>query len=168
MNVRFFGKQFAMICAMLVLLTGCIATGTRLDYNAINQIQRGVTTEQQIRAMFGEPVTVELNQKANIKRLTYGYRNDDSIKKEAAGVGGAALGGLVGGQIGGGSGQVLASGLGAMAGGLFGGNAVTAREESQFLEVLIDLRTGRVSDYNYTEAKGRTQSWSINQGVGAL
>ncbi|PIE82336.1 MAG: hypothetical protein CSA10_00780 [Cardiobacteriales bacterium] len=157
-----------MVFVLLWLLSGCIATGTRLDYNAINAIQRGITTEPQIRAWFGEPVSVEINQKLNTKRLTYGYRNDDSIKKDAAGVGGAVLGGVLGHQVGGGSGQTIATGVGALAGGLLANNAVNAREESQFLEVLIDLRTGRVSDYNYTEAKSRTQSWSINQGVGTL
>lgn len=161
-------KLLSMISVLLLLLSGCIATGSRLDYNAINSIQRGVTTEQQIRAWFGEPVSVEINQKWNTKRLTYGYRNDDSIKKKGAGFGGAILGGVLGHQIGDGSGQAIATGIGALAGGLLANNAVTAREESQFLEVLIDLRTGRVSDYNYSEAKGRTQSWSVNRGVGAL
>lgn len=166
MNVSFTSLLMAVVA--LLTLSGCIATGTRLDYNAVNSIQRGVTTEQQIRAWFGEPVTVETNQKAGVRRLTYGYRNDDSIRKDAAGVGGAALGGVIGGQIGGGSGQALASSVGVLAGGLLASNAVTARQESQFLEVLISLRTGRVSDYNFTESKGRTQSWSVNQGVAPL
>ncbi|MBV7435301.1 hypothetical protein KRX19_09720 [Cardiobacteriaceae bacterium TAE3-ERU3] len=152
----------------ITFLSGCIATGTRMDYAQVNQIQRGVTTEQQIRAMFGEPVTLELNQKTGVKKLTYGYRNSDEIKKAAAGTGGAIAGGLLGSQIGGGSGSVIAGSLGAVAGGLLADNAVTARQESQYLEVLISLATGRVVDYNFTESKGRTQSWSVNSGVGAL
>lgn len=159
----------ALICLFgAALLTGCIATGSRLDYAQINQIQRGVTTEQQIRMMFGEPVTVEVNQKAGTRKLTYGYRNSDQIKKTAAGVGGAAAGGLLGSQIGGGSGQVIAGSIGALAGGLLADNMVTARQEEQYLEVLISLSTGRVVDYNYIESKGRSQSWSVNSGVGAL
>ena len=100
--------------------------------------------------------------------LQYGYSNDDSIKKDAATVGGAALGGALGNQIGGGSGQAIATGLGAALGGLLGENAVTARQENQSLTVIIDLRTGVVKDFDFSESKGRTQSWSVNSGVGAL
>ena len=124
-----------------------------MDYNLINSIQRGVTTEAQIRSMFGEPVSVQTNQKLGIKKLVYAYRNDDSMKKSAAGLGGALLGGLLGNQIG---------------GGLIGDNMVTAREESQMLEVDISLATGKVSDYNFTEEKNRTQSWGVNKGVSPL
>lgn len=161
-------KLFTLGLLSILILSGCIATGSRMDYNAVNAIQRGVTTEQEIRAWFGEPVTLETNQRAGIRRLTYGYKNDDSIRQDAAGIGGAALGGVLGHQIGDGSGQAIATGVGALVGGLLASNAVTAREESQFLEVLIDLRTGRVSDYNFTESKGRSQSWSVNQGVSPL
>ncbi|UJF24742.1 glycine zipper 2TM domain-containing protein [Suttonella sp. R2A3] len=158
-----------LICFFgVAILTGCIATGTRMDYSQVNQIQRGVTTEQQIRMLFGEPVTVSVNQKAGIRKLTYGYRNSDQIKKSAAGIGGAAAGGLLGSQIGGGSGQVIAGSVGAIAGGLLADNMVTARQEEQYLEVLISLATGRVVDYNYIENKGRSQSWSVNSGVGTL
>ena len=118
--------------------------------------------------MFGEPVSVEVNQKLGVKKLVYAYRNDDSMKKGAAGIGGALLGGLLGSQIGGGSGQAIASTVGAAAGGLVGDNMVTAREESQMLEIEISLATGKVSDYNYTEKKGRTQSWGVNSGVSPL
>ena len=45
---------------------------------------------------------------------------------------------------------------------------VTARQESQMLEVDISLATGKVSDYNFTEEKGRTQSWGVNSGVSPL
>ena len=150
-------------------LSGCgISHGDRLNYGNGNAIQRNVTTEAQIRAMFGEPVSVQINQKLGVKKLVYAYRNDDSIKKGAAGIGGAILGGVLGHQIGGGSGQAIATGVGAAAGGLLGDNAVTARQESKMLEVEISLATGRVSDYNYTEQKGRTQSWGISGGVAPL
>lgn len=157
-----------MMLAAVLVLTGCIARGSKLNYNTVNSIQRGVTTEQQIRAMFGEPVATETRHKLGIKVLQYGYSNDDSIKKDAATVGGAALGGALGNQIGGGSGQAIASGLGAALGGLLGENAVTARQENQSLTVIIDLRTGVVKDFDFSESKGRTQSWSVNSGVGAL
>lgn len=166
--MNFSVKSLLVTLLALSMLGGCVATGTQLNYNAVNAIQRGVTTEQQIRAWFGEPVAIETNQKMGTKRLSYAYRNDDSIRKDAAGIGGAALGGLIGGQIGGGSGQALASGVGILAGGVLGSNVVTARQESQFLEVIISLNTGRVSDYNFTESKRRTQPWRITQGVTPL
>ena len=138
-------RKHTLLAAVLALaLGGCgISHGDRLNYGNVNAIQRNVTTEAQ-------------------------NRNDDSIKKGAAGIGGAILGGVLGHQIGGGSGQAIATSVGAAAGGLLGDNAVTARQESQMLEVEISLATGRVSDYNYTEQKGRTQSWGISGGVAPL
>ena len=163
-------RKHTFLAAVLALaLGGCgISHGDRLNYGNVNAIQRNVTTEAQIRAMFGEPVSVQINQKLGVKKLVYAYRNDDSIKKGAAGIGGAILGGVLGHQIGGGSGQAIATSVGAAAGGLLGDNAVTARQESQMLEVDISLATGKVSDYNYTEQKGRTQSWGISGGVAPL
>ena len=163
-------RKHTFLAAVLALaLSGCgISHGDRLNYGNVNAIQRNVTTEAQIRAMFGEPVSVQINQKLGVKKLVYAYRNDDSIKKGAAGIGGAILGGVLGHQIGGGSGQAIATSVGAAAGGLLGDNAVTARQELQMLEVEISLATGRVSDYNYTEKKGRTQSWGVNSGVSPL
>ena len=157
-------KNGALALVLAVSLSACgINHGDRMDYNLINSIQRGVTTEAQIRSMFGEPVSVQTNQKLGIKKLVYAYRNDDSMKKSAAGLGGALLGGLLGSQIGGGTGQAIATGV-----GVIGDNMVTAREESQMLEVDISLATGKVSDYNFTEEKNRTQSWGVNKGVSPL
>ena len=162
-------KNSILAAALALSLSACgINHGDRLDIANVNAIQRNVTTEAQIRAMFGEPVSVQINQKLGVKKLVYAYRNDDSIKKGAAGIGGAILGGVIGHQIGGGSGQAIATGVGAAAGGLLGDNMVTARQESQMLEIEISLATGRVSDYNYTEQKGRTQSWGISSGVAPL
>jgi len=162
-------KNGALAVVLAVSLSACgINHGDRMDYNMVNSIQRGVTTEAQVRSMFGEPVSVQTNQKLGIKKLVYAYRNDDSMKKSAAGIGGALLGGLLGNQIGGGTGQAIASGIGATAGGLIGDNMVTARHESQMLEIDISLATGKVSDYNFTEEKGRTQSWGVNKGVSPL
>jgi len=162
-------KNSILAAALALSLSACgINHGDRLDIANVNAIQRNVTTEAQIRAMFGEPVSVQINQKLGVKKLVYAYRNDDSIKKGAAGIGGAILGGVIGHQIGGGGGEAIAAGVGAAAGGLLGDNMVTARQESQMLEIEISLATGRVSDYNYTEQKGRTQSWGISSGVAPL
>lgn len=157
-------RQSILAAALALSLGACgINHGNRLDYANINTIQRNVTTEAQIRAMFGEPLSVEINQKAGIKKLIYAYRNDDSMKKGAAGIGGSLLGGLLGSQIGN-----TAASLGSTAGGLLADNAVTARKESQMLEVEISLATGKVSDYNYTEQKGRTETWGVNSGVSPI
>ena len=162
-------KNGALALVLTATLAACgINHGERMDYARVNSIQRGVTTEAQVRAMFGEPVSVQTNQKLGIKKLIYAYRNDDSMKKTAAGLGGAILGGVLGHQIGDGGGQAIATSIGAMAGGVLGDNAVTARQESQMLEVEISLVTGRVSDYNYTEDRGRSQSWGVNGGVSPL
>lgn len=149
-------------------LTACISHGARFDLAQVSQIQRNVTSEQQIRMMFGEPVGVQTNLKAGTRILTYQYKNDDSIKKDMAGLGGALLGGLIGAQIGDGSGQYIASTLGATAGGLAANNMVDARQEEQILTVVISTKTGLVIDYNFEESKGRTQAWGINGGVGTL
>lgn len=122
----------------------------------------------QVRQMFGEPVAVETNAKINQKTLTYRYSNDESIQKVFASIGGAIVGGVLGHQIGDGSGQVIATGVGAMVGNALGENAVTTREEEQVLTVYIDLRTGVVVDYNFNESKGRSQSWGISGGVGTI
>ncbi|MPV85945.1 hypothetical protein [Ostreibacterium oceani] len=161
-------SHYGVIVLLSLLLTGCITTGTALSQTNVNQIQRGITSEAEIRQMFGEPVTLKTNQKQGWKRLTYGYKNDDSIKKVAAGTGGAVVGGALGSQIGGGSGSAIAGSLGAIAGGFLASNAVTARREEQYLEVYISLNTGRVSDFNYIEEKSRSQKIGVSSGVNPL
>ncbi len=159
----------ALFMALTVATTGCgVNRGTQMNYNLVNSIRKGVTTEQQVRALFGEPVATETRHKEGVKILQYKYSNNDHMKKDLAAIGGAALGGLLGHQIGGGSGRDIATGLGGLAGGALGENAVTTREEMQVLTVYIDLRTGVVRDYDFNESKGRTQSWQLNSGVGTL
>lgn len=153
---------------LTLTLAGCVSLGQKLDYNKVSTIQKKVTTEADIRAMFGEPVTSEMNMKRGVKILTYGYKNSDEIKKAAAGTAGAVAGGLLGGQIGGGSGSIIASGLGALAGGFLANNAVTARKEEQYLEVTIGLKSKTVIDFNYIERKGRSQKIGVTSGVDAL
>ncbi len=150
-------------------LSGCSIThGTAFNPNQIAAIQRGFTTEAQIRAMFGEPVAVNFDSVTGQRRLMYRYDNDSSIQKGYGSVGGLLLGGLIGSQIGGGSGRDIATAVGATAGGVIGENMVTARREQQTLVVYIDARTGVVRDYRYMEDKSRSQSWGIGSGVAPL
>lgn len=151
-----------------VALIGCISSGTKIDYSNVNRIQKNVTTESQIREMFGEPVTTTLHQKGGYKLLTYGYKNDDGIQKAAATGVGATAGGLVGSQIGGGTTRYFTATIGALAGGILANNAVTSRREEQYLEVKIGLKSGKVIDYDYIEQKGRSQKLGVTSGVNPL
>lgn len=153
---------------LTTVLIGCVSFGQKIDYNKVPMIQKRVTTEADIRAMFGEPVSSELNLKRGVKILTYGYKNTDEIKKVAAGTAGTAAGAALGSQVGGGSGSYLAGTLGALAGGILASNAVTARKEEQYLEVVISLKSQKVIDFNYVENKGRSQRMGINRGVAPL
>ena len=77
------------------------------------------------------------------------------------------LGGLLGHQIGGGSGQVIARGVGAAGGALVGGNVAVNREVNQTLTVYID-GSGRVSDYRVSESASRNQSIGVGGSVGGI
>lgn len=150
-------------------LSGCSIThGTAFNPAQVAGIQRGITTEAQVRMMFGEPVAVNFDSNTGQRRLVYRYDNDSSIQKGLAGVGGAVVGGLLGSQIGGGSGRDIATVVGAGAGGVLAENAVTARREEQTLTIWIDARSGVVRDYHFTEDKSRSQSWGIGSGVAPL
>ncbi len=154
-------KKLITVLLSATLLTGCISTGKKLAVNNINQIQNQVTTESDIRRMFGEPVSLRINAKKGIKVLTYNYKNDDNIKKGLAGVTGAVAGAALGSQIGNGTGQDIAESVGSMLGGFLGQNVVTTREMKQFLTVTIDMKTQKVIDYNYVESKHRSQKIGI-------
>lgn len=157
------------VLAGALALGGCSIThGTAFNPSAIASIQRGVTTEAQIRAMFGEPVMVNTDSATGQRRLMYRYDNDSSIQKGYAAVGGALVGGLLGSQIGGGSGRDIAASVGTLAGGVLGENAVTARREEQTLVVYVNAKTGVVTDYRFTEDKSRSQSWGVGSGVAPL
>lgn len=157
-----------VFCLSLCVTTGCVSLGQKIDYNQVATIQRNITTESDIRAMFGEPVTSKLDMKRGLKVLTYGYKNDDEIQKAAAGTAGGVAGGVLGSQIGGGSGRYVAGALGSLVGGFLASNAVTARKEEQYLEVVININTHRVTDFNYVESKGRSQKIGVTSGVSPL
>lgn len=157
------------ILAAFTTLSGCSIThGSAFNPAQVAAIQRGITSEAQIRAAFGEPVAVNFDSQTGMRRLMYRYDNDSGIQKGLAGVGGVIAGGLLGSQIGGGSGRDIATMVGATAGGVLADNAVTARREVQILTIWVDARTGVVRDYRFTEDKSRTQSWGIGSGVAPL
>lgn len=160
-------KKLALATALVVTLSGCaISRGTQMSDAQINSIQRNVTTETQIRQMFGEPVAVSRDSRTANKVITFEYKKQD-INREMAAVGGGLLGGLLGHQIGGGSGQVIARGVGAAGGALVGGNVAVNREVNQTLTVYID-GSGRVSDYRVSESASRNQSIGVGGSVGGI
>ncbi|MGY0399727.1 MAG: glycine zipper 2TM domain-containing protein [Ostreibacterium sp.] len=157
-----------LLFAILVASAGCISTGQKIDYNKVAMIQKNITTEADIRTMFGEPVTTQTNMKQGLRILTYGYNNNDNAKKVVGGVAGAVAGGVLGNQIGGGLGNDITTGLGALVGGVLANNLITSREEDQYLKVIIGLKSGKVVDFNYTESKGRSQKLGVTSGVSPL
>ncbi len=157
-----------LLTAFTLTLSGCVSTGQKIDYNKVSTIQKNVTTEADIRAMFGEPTSSEIDTNRGIKTLTYKYKNSDEIKRAIAGTTGAVAGGVLGGKVGHGTGQSLASGLGAVVGGFLASNVVVAREEKQYLQVTIGLQSQRVIDFNYIDGKGRSQRIGFTGGVSPL
>lgn len=147
-----------LVTLSLTSLTACQA-GKVLDYNSVQTIQRNITTEQQIRAQFGEPVAVHVDSQTGTKTLLYRYTQNDEIKKPIAGLVGAIAGGVIGYQIGGGFGQTISTTVGTAAGGALAQNAITTREHTRNLSIMINLQTNRVIDYRYTEDSSRSQSW---------
>lgn len=158
-------KRIFVVFAVVLTLVGCaVSRGPALDDNGLNRIERGVTTEYEIRQMFGEPTTITRDSRSSMKVLTYRYHNQD-IKSQGAALLGAVAGGALGNQIGKGGGRALATFIGATAGGALSGNAVGNREQEQILKVVIDTRTGRVADYNFEQYQHRKDGIRFNRGV---
>lgn len=158
-----------MLCVLCVfVLGGCIATGQKISPASLAAIQRGVTTEYDIRQMFGEPTRVRQNSYEGRRVLTYAYHNDENLKRGTAAVVGGLIGGAIGHQIGGGTGRDIATTLGATSGLYLGANAVSARQQDQQLDVVIDMRTGRVVDFYFDEQSRRSHPIHFNPGVGTI
>lgn len=150
------------------ILSGC-ESGMPLSYNSVTQnIHRNVTTEQQIRQLYGEPSSTYTDSATGIRTLVYEHVNSNAIKKPIVGILGSIAGGVIGNHIGGGLGQDIATVTGAAAGGALAQNAVTARTKTDTLTINISLTTGRVIDYQYAESGQRSQAWRPSSGVGTL
>ena len=160
-------KKFFFILITALFFTAC-TTGAKIDYQSVSQIKRGISTEQEVRKMFGEPDSSQSNLAVGQKILIYRNRKSDEIKRPIAGMVGTIAGGVLGYQIGDGGGQAIATMIGASAGGAVAGNAVATREEERNLIIAIDMRTGRVSDFNYTEQANKYSPWSPSSAPSAL
>lgn len=138
-----------------VLLTAAFLTacqsGQVINPQTVAQIQRNVTTQDQIVATFGEPDEVFVNTKMGTRTLIYKYKDSNEGLRAVAAVAGGAAGALLGSQIGGGSARYYTGAAGGVAGAAAAGSMITTREKKQALTVVVSLRTGRVIDYNYVE-----------------
>lgn len=163
-----FNNLFFSVLLLFVLSACAVSTGQAINSNNVSSIQRGVTTEADIRRMFGEPTGVRQNARSNLRILTYERHNDEEIRRGATGLAGGLIGGLIGHQIGGGTGQDIATTVGAAGGAALGAGMIDTREEYQRLEVSINNSTGRVVDYSFEQRKSRDPGMRFNQGVGKL
>lgn len=140
------------------LLTGC-QSGRPLDYAQVQSIQRGVSTEADVRQLFGEPSSVYTNAAVGTRTLIYRNTKSDEVKRPVLGLLGSIAGGVIGYQIGDGAGQAVATMIGSTAGGALGANAVTTREQTKTLQIDISLATGRVTNVQFTENSAKQSPW---------
>jgi len=147
-------KKAISLILIMVFIVGCSA-GKNIKTNEVQKIRKGITTEQQIISMFGEPTSSSFDFKAKKKTLVYVYDNDDSVGHEMAGIGGAVVGSVLGP-------------LGALGGGVLGKSAVKGRSEKKQLVVVINTQTNKVVDYNYSHIQGRTRGIGAGGNIGSI
>jgi len=121
-------------------MSGC-ASGKNIEVKQVKKIHKGRTTESQIRKMFGEPTSVDIDYKRG--------RN-----KALAGAG-TAVAGMVLGPVG-------------LVAGYLASNNVQSRVESKVLNIIISMRSHRVIDYNFRVTQGRTKGMGIGSSIGGL
>lgn len=81
--------------------------------------------------------------------------NDAGTKQTIGGLGGAVLGGLLGSQIGGGSGRLVAVGAGAVLGGLLGSSIGKSLDDTD--KLMMERTTQASLEHVQT---GQTSTWS--------
>lgn len=147
-------KKIAALLIPLLFLVACSA-GKDIKTTEVQKLKKGVTTEQQVISMFGEPTSSSLDFKTKKKTLVYSYDNEDSAGHTFAGLGGAVAGSILGP-------------LGALGGEALGKNAVKARSESKQLLVVINTLTSKVVDFNYSHSQGRTRGIGKGGSIGSV
>lgn len=160
-------KKILLSSILIFALWGC-QSGREIKEQDVAMIYKGYTSENQIRATFGEPDNVYMNSSDGIKILNYQHQSSDEIKRPIVGLIGAVAGGYLGNTIGDGGGRAIATGVGSIIGGNLAANTITTREKRKNLEIHIDMRTGRVVDFNYTESGSKDSPWLPSAGVGSL
>lgn len=79
----------------------------------------------------------------------------------AGAVVGAIVGGVAGNQVGGGSGQDIATAAGAIGGALLGNNIEQNRNSTAYYEVLVEMESGRQEVINLQNASGISTGSSV-------
>jgi len=123
----------------LVLVTGCSATGTKIQSDKLSTINKGITTEQEVIATFGKPDSITTTPDRKV--LVYSHTQDNSTSRNVLATTGSVVGGMVGGS------------LGSLAGGLAGRNAVASEVTRDVLTVDIDLATKKVTNYQFQQSQ---------------
>lgn len=125
--------------AVLLLSTACSTSGTKIQTEKLSSIQRGITTEQEIIAAFGEPDSVTTTPERKV--LVYTYQENNSTQKSLLGSTGSMVGGLVAGPI------------GSVAGSLAAHNAMPSQANVEVLSVELDAKTGKVMNYQFQQTQ---------------
>ena len=157
--------KYKLLCSVIsaVLLTAC-QSGQVINQQTVSQIQRNVTTQDQIVATFGEPDEVYMDTKSGTRTLIYRYKDSSEMMRTVAALAGGVAGAALGSQIGGGSARYITGAVGGVAGATAAGSVVTTREKNQALSVVVSLATGRVIDYNYTEHNKKRSGYRPSSG----
>ncbi|MFT4271189.1 MAG: hypothetical protein QM578_09275 [Pantoea sp.] len=53
------------IAMLSIVLAGCVYVGTNFDESKLANVQKGVTTKQEVISMFGEPTTTTVDSDGN-------------------------------------------------------------------------------------------------------
>ncbi|MFD1009085.1 outer membrane protein assembly factor BamE domain-containing protein [Oceanisphaera ostreae] len=64
--------KFLASCILCAFLVGCASYGGKIDANAVSQIEKGKTTEAQVYALLGNPMSVGISSEGK-KFLMYMY-----------------------------------------------------------------------------------------------
>ena len=147
-------KIYTLALFIIISLTGCSA-GKDIKKTEVQQIKKGVTTEQQILSWFGEPVSSTSDFTQKTKTFVYQYDNQDKLGQEAAGFGGGIIGGVLGP-------------IGAIGGNVLGRSTVKAKEETKTLIVVINTNTNIVKDFSYSTTQGRSRGIGTGKGIGTI
>ena len=65
-------KRIILGAMAAIILSGCVYTGTNFDESKLANVQKGVTTKQEVISYFGEPSTTSVDSDGN-EMLMWSY-----------------------------------------------------------------------------------------------
>lgn len=68
-----------MLAIALLVLAACATTGSPINEDSVGRIERGVTTEREIRKWFGDPASV---RKTGSGHRSWGYRYEEKTRRD--------------------------------------------------------------------------------------